>query len=54
MQSRRELYDTIGYHDYEALDGTIARSVLPGLLQPPGRPEPPGLLEPPGRPAPPA
>jgi methylisocitrate lyase len=30
MQSRRELYDVIGYHDYEALDATIARSVLPG------------------------
>jgi methylisocitrate lyase len=30
MQSRRELYDTIGYHDYEALDATIAKSVLPG------------------------
>lgn len=30
MQSRRDLYDVIGYHDYEALDATIARSVLPG------------------------
>jgi len=30
MQSRRELYELIGYHDYEALDATIARSVLPG------------------------
>ena len=30
MQSRRELYEVIGYHDYEALDATIARSVLPG------------------------
>ena len=30
MQSRRELYDVIRYHDYEALDATIARSVLPG------------------------
>jgi methylisocitrate lyase len=29
MQSRRELYDVIRYHDYEALDGTIASSVLP-------------------------
>ena len=29
MQTRRELYDLIGYHDYEALDETIARSVLP-------------------------
>jgi methylisocitrate lyase len=30
MQSRRDLYDVIRYHDYEALDATIARSVLPG------------------------
>jgi methylisocitrate lyase len=29
MQTRRELYDVIGYHDYEALDTTIARSVVP-------------------------
>jgi methylisocitrate lyase len=29
MQTRRELYELIGYHDYEALDDTIARSVLP-------------------------
>lgn len=29
MQTRAELYRTIGYHDYEALDGSIARSVLP-------------------------
>ena len=29
MQSRRELYDVIGYHEYEALDATIVRSVLP-------------------------
>jgi methylisocitrate lyase len=30
MQTRQELYATIGYHDYEALDETIARSVVPG------------------------
>jgi methylisocitrate lyase len=30
MQSRRELYDVIGYHEYEALDTSIAKSVLPG------------------------
>ncbi|HET7341557.1 MAG TPA: methylisocitrate lyase [Methylomirabilota bacterium] len=30
MQSRQELYEVIHYHDYEALDATIARSVLPG------------------------
>lgn len=29
MQTRAELYDTIRYHDFEALDDTIARSVLP-------------------------
>jgi methylisocitrate lyase len=30
MQSRRELYDVIDYHAYEALDSTIAKSVVPG------------------------
>jgi methylisocitrate lyase len=30
MQSRRELYDVIDYHAYEALDTTIAKSVVPG------------------------
>jgi methylisocitrate lyase len=34
MQTRRELYDTIDYHAYEALDTSIARSVLPGDLPP--------------------
>jgi len=29
MQTRAELYETIGYHDYEELDGTIAQSVVP-------------------------
>ncbi|MDE2596692.1 MAG: methylisocitrate lyase [Sphingomonadales bacterium] len=29
MQTRAELYETIGYHAYEDLDGTIARSVVP-------------------------
>ncbi|MBU6267539.1 MAG: methylisocitrate lyase [Sphingomonadales bacterium] len=29
MQTRAELYATIGYHDYEALDGSIAQSVVP-------------------------
>jgi methylisocitrate lyase len=29
MQSRRELYELIRYHEYEALDDSIARSVLP-------------------------
>ena len=31
MQTRAELYETIGYSDYEALDSTIARTVLPEL-----------------------
>ncbi len=34
MQSRRELYDVIGYEDYEALDGSIARSVVPDAADP--------------------
>jgi methylisocitrate lyase len=29
MQTRGELYETIHYHDYEALDSTIIQSVLP-------------------------
>jgi len=29
MQTRKELYETIGYYDYEALDGRIAKTVLP-------------------------
>ena len=29
MQSRAQLYEVIRYHDFEALDETIARSVLP-------------------------
>ena len=35
MQTRAELYDTIGYRDYEALDTSIAASQLPGE-DPPG------------------
>ena len=34
MQTRAELYETIGYHTYEALDSSIALSVVP-----PGQPE---------------
>jgi methylisocitrate lyase len=30
MQTRVELYETIGYHDYEALDSSIVASVAPG------------------------
>ncbi|HET6185089.1 MAG TPA: methylisocitrate lyase [Acetobacteraceae bacterium] len=29
MQTRTELYATIGYHDYEALDASIVRTVIP-------------------------
>ena len=29
MQTRAELYDTIGYHDYEALDASIVKTVVP-------------------------
>ena len=29
MPSRAELYETIGYYDYEALDESIAKSVVP-------------------------
>lgn len=29
MQTRAELYETIGYFEFEALDSSIARSVLP-------------------------
>jgi len=29
MQTRAELYDTIGYSDYEALDASIAQSIVP-------------------------
>ena len=30
MQTRAELYSTIGYYDYEALDASIVASVIPG------------------------
>ncbi len=29
MQTRQELYATIGYHDYEALDASIVKTVIP-------------------------
>jgi methylisocitrate lyase len=29
MQTRAELYETIGYHQYEALDASIVRTVVP-------------------------
>jgi methylisocitrate lyase len=36
MQTRQQLYDVIRYHDYEALDASIARSVLPDASGPGG------------------
>lgn len=32
MQTRTELYETIGYADYEALDASIAKSVVPQAM----------------------
>ena len=29
MQTRAELYETIGYHEYEALDASLVRTVIP-------------------------
>lgn len=29
MQTRQELYDTIGYHQYEALDASLVKTVVP-------------------------
>jgi methylisocitrate lyase len=34
MQTRAELYNTIGYHQYEALDSSIVESVVPPPLMP--------------------
>jgi methylisocitrate lyase len=34
MQTRQELYDTIGYGEYEALDASIVRSVTPKGMPP--------------------
>ena len=31
MMTRAELYETIGYHDYEALDASIVKSIAPVL-----------------------
>ncbi len=30
MQTRAELYATIGYHEYEALDASIVKTIIPG------------------------
>ncbi len=32
MQTRAELYETIGYHDYEALDASIVKTVIPTAI----------------------
>jgi methylisocitrate lyase len=32
MQTRAELYDTIGYHAYEALDASLIRTVVPEAM----------------------
>ncbi len=29
MQTRAELYETIGLHDYEALDASIVKTIVP-------------------------
>ena len=29
MMTRKEIYEVIGYHDYESLDQSIALSVIP-------------------------
>jgi methylisocitrate lyase len=38
MQTRAELYATIGLHNYEALDASIVRTVIPQGLIPQGLP----------------
>jgi methylisocitrate lyase len=38
MQSRKELYDVIRYEEYEALDGTIAASIVPDAADPSAAP----------------
>jgi methylisocitrate lyase len=41
MQTRAELYDTIGYHKYEALDASIVTTIIPqGIAQNPPIPAP--------------
>jgi methylisocitrate lyase len=29
MQTRAQLYETIGYHDYEALDASLVKTIVP-------------------------
>jgi methylisocitrate lyase len=31
LMKREEIYKTIGYHDYEALDQSISKSVVPDV-----------------------
>ena len=35
MQTRAELYATIGYHDYEALDASIVTTIIPQAMPQP-------------------
>lgn len=32
MQTRAELYDVIGLHDYEALDASIVKTIVPEAM----------------------
>lgn len=32
MQTRAELYETIGYHEYEALDASLVRTIIPTAM----------------------
>jgi len=32
MQTRAELYETIGYHDYESLDASLIRTIVPEAM----------------------
>ena len=32
MQTRAELYDSIGLHDYEALDASIVKTIVPDAI----------------------
>jgi methylisocitrate lyase len=32
MQTRAELYETIGYHQYEELDASLVRTVIPTAM----------------------
>ena len=33
MQTRAQLYETIGYHDFEALDDSVAKTIVPDDLR---------------------